>query len=94
MLVHMTWQMRAKMLGKELHVFSTVEAFLKVADNFSRDTEIYIDGNLGNGLRGEIESKKIADLGFSSIAMATGEEPETIKKPDWIRLIQGKSPPW
>lgn len=44
-------------------------------------------------LKGEKLSKKIFDLGFKNIVLATGARNETIELPYWIKGIQGKEFP-
>ncbi len=93
-LVHMTWNLKAKVAGVQLYTFFTAQSFLDSEKDYDRSCVVYIDGNLGNGKRGEVESKKIFDLGFKEIHLATGEEPDSINKPTWIGKIQGKTPPF
>lgn len=93
-LIHITWKLRAHSCGRDLRAFKTVEDFLSEAHSFAEDSPVFIDGNLGNGIRGEVESKKIHDLGFLNISIETGEPPESIQRPDWIKEVRGKTPPW
>ena len=55
-LVHMTWELLAKKQGIELHTYFSIEEFLKQCQNYDKSTEIYIDSNLSDGVKGEIES--------------------------------------
>ena len=51
---------------------------------------MYIDSDLGKGLKGEELSKGIFDLGFKNIYLATGKRKVDIKVPYWIKKVQGK----
>lgn len=91
-IMHLGWDMEARNHAIDLHCFSSVDAFLAVAGDFSHNTKFYIDSNLGENLKGEIESKKIYDLGFTELYLATGYSPKDIDRPDWIKGIRGKKP--
>lgn len=88
---HMNWKRAARNENIDLHSFETIEAFLDNKDNFQIHTPIYIDSNLGNGIKGEIESEKIFDQGFEELFLATGMSKEDIEVPYWIKGIYGKT---
>ena len=54
--------------------------------------KIYIDSNLGDNIKGEIESEKIFNLGFKNLYLATGYGKEFIQKPPWIIEVLSKGP--
>lgn len=91
-IMHKGWEMEARNTNINLSCFETVEGFLNVACNFSKDSEIFVDSNLGDGLKGEVESKKIYDLGFKNIYLATGYSAKDIDRPEWIKEVRGKKP--
>jgi signal transduction histidine kinase len=91
-LMHMTWKMEADKKAIEFKAYSSVEEFIKDADQYSKNTVIYVDSNLADGLKGEIESQKISQLGFTEIYLATGFSADDLEKPEWIREIVGKRP--
>jgi hypothetical protein len=86
----MSWQQEAKSKSLNLKSYKTVDDFLNNESSFSKDTTIYIDSNLANNIKGEVESKRIFDLGFKNIILTTGYSKEDIDKPDWIKEIVGK----
>jgi hypothetical protein len=93
-LIRMAWEMKARKSKIRLGTFSTIEEFYRVADLLDRNLPIYIDGDLGNGVRGDREAKKMYyDLGFRRIILATGSEPDTFGKMEWILAIIPKEPP-
>lgn len=91
-LVRKVWSMEASKVGKNLTCFNCIEGFLESKDKFSKDTIIFVDSNLENGVKGEIESEKILNNGFENIHLATGMSPDEINKPAWIKSIIGKKP--
>lgn len=94
-LIRMSWQMAAKKAGVELRVYSSVADFLDFAAEFSPDeTTIYIDSDLDDGLKGEIEAEKIFNLGFKAIHMATGHSADELNIPSYISSVQGKRAPF
>jgi signal transduction histidine kinase len=91
-LVHMTWKMAAKEIGKRLICYSTPHDFLSHADSFDLSTPVFIDVNLSNGIRGEDVAIQIAALGFSNINLATGYESDSVIAPSCVRCVVGKDP--
>ncbi len=93
-LVRKTWEIAAKQADKTLAAFAGVEGFLKEAANFGPETTIYIDNDLGDGIKGVKESLRFYDMGFRIIYLATGSEPESFPFMPWIKQVVGKESPW
>ena len=91
-LVHLNWSSYCKNQGLPFQGFKTIDDFLKVSETFDKTTRIYIDSNLGDGIKGEIESEKIFRLGFKNLYLATRYQKEYIVKPVWILDVYSKSP--
>ena len=89
-IIHMSWQMEAKAKNIDLECFSSIEAFLESSKFYSKDTRIYIDSNLKNDVKGEVESEKIFNEGFTELYIATGYSASDIDKPAWIKEVVGK----
>ena len=89
-LMHMSWKMEADKQGLSFKSFHTVDEFIQTADEFSKDSVIYVDSNLAEGIKGEVESEKISKLGYKNIYLATGYAPEDIDKPEWIKEVVRK----
>lgn len=87
---HLNWKRSAKNNGIELLSFYSVEDFLNKSHVVDLDTPIYVDSNLGDGLKGEILSEAIYNNGFKNIILATGAKKEDITIPFWIKKVQGK----
>lgn len=90
-LIHLSWEMGADKKQVDLASYFTIDDFLRDSDKFSKDTAIYIDSNLKDGVKGEIESKKIFDLGFENLILASGLDFQQL--PYWIKGNQGKAFP-
>lgn len=93
-LIHIGWRMVAKKANIDLVCYRSVDEFLLEYKFFPFDTTIYIDSDLQNGYYGQIESKKIYDVGFESIILATGYSEVNIELYPWISKVIGKRPPF
>lgn len=93
-LARATWRMTAERLGKRLRAFPTAAEFFRAADAIDRLTPVYMDSDLGEGVRGEEESLHVHELGFTEIYLATGREPAQFAGLAHLRGVIGKAPPW
>ena len=91
-LVHLNWKSHCLKNGFEFTGFMSINDFISASSDFDKASRIYIDSNLGDGIKGEIESEKIFALGFLNLYLATGYEKDSIQKPAWIKKIYSKSP--
>lgn len=89
-----TWKMAAARAGKSFRSFSSTEAFFDAAADIDCRTAVYIDSDLGDGIKGERESLKIRDLGFDDVYLATGHPPENFSGLGHLRGVVGKEAPW
>lgn len=93
-LVHMTWKMAAREKGVGFLAISTKEEFLRQASALPRDVLIYIDSNLGGGVKGQDVARELSTAGFTNLYLATGYSPDQFGAMPWIKGIVGKDPPW
>lgn len=93
-LVHMTWKVAAKSKGISLKSFKNPKEFLTVVEQFSKETPIYLDSDLGEGILGEEIAKKLHDMGFTKLYLATGHPAESFKHLGFMKKVVGKEPPW
>lgn len=91
-LIHMMWEREAKSKDIELYTFIDVESFLSACGNYDKNMNIYIDSNLGEGIKGEEEAEKIFKAGFENIFLVTGMDKEDIANTKWIKDVLGKRP--
>ncbi|MFT6630600.1 MAG: FixJ family two-component response regulator [Bacteriovoracaceae bacterium] len=95
LLIRKSWEFAASKAGIDLTTFSSVSEFLNTAQSFpSASTTIYIDLELDDGLLGTIEAKKISDLGFPKIILATGHSSDSVILPSYFFDIVGKRAPF
>ena len=88
------WKLKANFSKKTILCFNTVKEFENIMEYISRNTPIYIDSELGNNELGEYASKKLYDAGFHTIFLATGKYNMGIIKPEWIKAVVHKAPPF
>lgn len=94
-LVRAAWKMAAARTGKRLRAFPTAaEFFLEASASIDRRTPVYLDAELANGEKGDVESLRIHELGFSEIYLATGHEPAKFAGLAHLRGVRGKEAPW
>ena len=94
-LIRKSWEFAASKAGIDLTTFSSVPAFIGTAQNFpTASTIIYVDLELDDGLLGTIEAKKISDLGFPKIILATGHSSDSVNLPSYFFKIIGKRAPF
>ena len=93
-LIHRTWTLAAKHVKVDLLCFADPEDFFHQAEEFDLNTPLYIDVNLSNEVKGQDIARKAHSLGFTNINLATGYSPDVIEKPDFIKSVIGKEPPY
>ncbi|MFA5137725.1 MAG: HAMP domain-containing sensor histidine kinase [Elusimicrobiota bacterium] len=93
-LVHMTWKIAAESKGMNLLCFRTAQELLGEAERLPKDTAIYADSELGDGVRGEDVAKELHARGFTRLYLTTGHSPDTFAPMPWISRVMGKEPPW
>ncbi len=91
---HSTWQTIGRIRKKSVATFFNPEAFFSAAPKLDRQVKIYVDSDLGNGIKGESVSKQIADLGFSEIFICTGYRSSDFEPMPWVKGVVGKKPPF
>jgi hypothetical protein len=60
---------------------------------YPKDTPIYIDSELGGGIKGEDIARDLHQKGFTDITLETGHNPEKFADIIWLK-ITGKQSPW
>ena len=93
-LIQMSWKMAASKAGEKLKCFSSLDEFIKIENELSKSSTIYIDSNLGHGVKGEVEAEKIYNLGFENIHLATGYSSSDFDEYTWIKSVVGKRAPF
>jgi signal transduction histidine kinase/CheY-like chemotaxis protein len=91
-LIRYNWTVFCEKKSIPFRAFNSIEAFVTEASSIPKEARIYVDSNLGDDIKGEIESERIFNLGFKNINLATGYGKEFINKPDWIIEVYSKNP--
>lgn len=91
-LVRMNWKTAARAAGVELKAFSSPEE-LYAAGELPKDAAIYIDSELGGGVKGEEIAAALKDKGYTNLCLETGHPPEEFRRFEWLK-VTGKEPPW
>lgn len=89
-LIQLGKQLESEKKGEQLDCYFSIDEFLASADKYPKDTPIYIDSNLGTDVPGEVDSKRVAELGFNNIYLNTGYSDINIKNYPWIKEIMTK----
>ena len=92
-LVHMNWNLSAKKAGIELKAYKTRAELEEGLISLPKDTPVYIDSDLGDGVKGEDIAVALRERGFTNITMSTGHAPDRFSTHPWLKVI-GKEPPW
>ena len=93
-LVRMTWEMAAKARDIELRTYSGPAGLMADLAALPRKTPIYIDSELGDGVKGEDFARTLYEKGFINISIETGHPAGYFDHISFIRRIMGKDPPW
>lgn len=92
-LVHMNWKLAAKAAGVELKAYARPEEFLAELAGLPKDIPVYIDSELGEGVKGETIAEGLRKDGFTDLTLATGHGRERFVGLPWLK-VSGKEPPW
>ncbi|MDD5209471.1 MAG: ATP-binding protein [Elusimicrobiales bacterium] len=93
MLVQMNWKLAAKSAGVEFSAYETPEELATGLEGLPKDTPLYIDSELGRGVKGEEVAGKLRGQGFTDLTLSTGHPPEHFQSLPWLK-VTGKEPPW
>lgn len=90
--IRLNWTLYFQNKGIIIKSYTNIDDFLNESQLIDKSSLIYIDSNLGNNVKGEIESEKIYLLGFINIYLSTGYDKNNIEKPYWIKRVCSKNP--
>ena len=93
-LVRAGWQTMAEEKGYDLRVFSSAEDMLGSVSALARDTVIFSDSDLGDGMKGEDLCRELHQMGFSELYLQTGFSGEAFSNVPFIKGLVTKTPPF
>lgn len=93
-LIRSNWIQAARKNNIHFNSFDSVSSFLDECSKLDKNSFIFIDSDLGSGIRGEIESQMIWNLGFKNIFLATGYAASDfdLNSYPWIKDVVSKKP--
>ncbi len=93
--MHTLWKIAARRAGIELVCFPSPIALEDNINKISKDSAIYLDEDLGEGLPSGTEiAKALYDRGFRNLYLSTGSPAEKFQNIPWLKGVRSKSPPW
>ncbi len=92
--IRYSWQVLAHERKMVFISFSDFFSFKKICHSLSPLSEIYIDSNLENGIKGEDCVHELINLGFSRISLQTGEKPHLFENILGLNDIKSKQFPY
>jgi hypothetical protein len=105
-LVRMSWKMVAQQKGKVILLCASVEDARLQLESVDRSVSIYLDSNLGSGMRGEEFALELSQKGFTEVFLATGYRSgfftgassevgdSSPRLPQGVKGVIGKDPPF
>lgn len=93
-LCRIMWERKAKNKGIKILTCSSPDQFTKIKNVLGPQTAIYLDSDLGNGLKGEDFALELHNEGFSNLFMATGYGKEKFSNYDFLSGVISKTPPF
>ncbi len=93
-LTRTTWKMKADKTGIDLKTFNSIETFNLNRNLISKDTWIYIDSELGNGVKGELIAESLFQEGYINISLATGYSSDTFSELKFLKSVISKKAPF
>lgn len=88
------WEMDAIQSNNTLYCLERPSEFHRIMDIIAKNTPIYVDSDLGNGIKGELVAKDYFDYGFKNLYLTTGYTKEKFGEIPWIKEILGKDSPF
>lgn len=90
-LVTKTWSLEAIKHGKKIVTFNSIETFMRYIDFFHKNTDIFLDSDLGDE-KGENIAKELFKRGFRNLYITTGFDIQDFPALPWIKGVIGKEP--
>ncbi len=89
------WEQSAARQNVSILTFAAIEDFYAQAASIAKSSTIYIDADLGAGVRGDVEAQKIyGEYGYRKIILSTGYSAEQFSDAHWLAGVISKDPPW
>jgi len=88
------WKLTAEFSDKNIVVFNSISEAENEIHNYSLDSVVHIDSDLGENIKGEEYAKTLYEKGYKNLYLATGYEVSKfdLDKLYWIKKVVGKDP--
>lgn len=93
-LVCATWKLRAKKENISFRSFIKKDDFLDYIQSQEKNIHIYLDYDLGNGVKGEEIALQLYKDGFRNIYLTTGYDPKSFANLFYLNGVIGKTVPF
>lgn len=91
-MIHLMWKVSADKNKKVVHFYYEGNELLNNINQYNFETSFYIDSNLKNNEKGEDVAKKLYDLGYKELYLATGYDKSDFPSLPFIKGFVGKKP--
>lgn len=92
-LVVSLWASVAKQNQKSLRSYFEPNVFFAALEEIDRESPIFIDSNLADGVKGQDLVPRVRELGFKTVCLATGYESEKFAGTPGLTKVIGKEAP-
>lgn len=92
--IRYSWTVKAQESGIPIHTYSTIKEFLEKKDIFHKHSEIFIDSDLGDGIKGESFLADLYSCGFERLNLETGSDASAFQDFTHLNSIVSKSFPY
>ncbi|MCM2351130.1 MAG: hypothetical protein NDI69_14010 [Bacteriovoracaceae bacterium] len=93
--MHLSWKLKAAKTANTISCYYSVDEFINDSANLDdMSLIIYIDSDLGEDTKGEIEAKKLSAIGFKNLYITTGYTDFKTEDYPWIKGVISKHPPF
>lgn len=93
-LVRKNWEIKSRKNKINLKTYANPTDFIETSHNYPKETQIYLDSELGSDIKGEEIAKEIYERGFNNIYIETGYSKDKFKGNKYIKDIISKEPPF
>lgn len=93
-LCRIMWERKAKNKGIKILTCTSPEHFTQIKEKINPQTTIYLDSDLGEGIKGEDFALKLYSEGYRKLIMTTGYSAEKFADYNFLEGVISKMPPF
>ncbi|MBY0544867.1 MAG: hybrid sensor histidine kinase/response regulator, partial [Gammaproteobacteria bacterium] len=88
------WNLEALSQGIAVRTFNNSKDFMRFIERCDKNVKIYLDNDIRENITGIEISKKLSDMGFTTIYMMTSRDDINLTKYPWIKDVVTKGGPF